>query len=125
MSIETTTSFVLGPMSDVQLGEGRAYAVGDRQIAVFRLSDGTLRATDAACPHNGGPSPTASPTSVSSCARCISTRSASPTAAAPPPASARSAPIRSPTRADRSSSSSTLAEPEVLTSGAERSPDPS
>ncbi len=55
MSIETTTSVVLGPMSDVQLGEGRAYAVGDRQIAVFRLADGTLRATDAACPHNGGP----------------------------------------------------------------------
>ncbi|QHN27548.1 Rieske 2Fe-2S domain-containing protein [Gordonia pseudamarae] len=57
MSVDTTsgTAVVLGPMSDVQLGEGRAYAVGDRQIAVFRLSDGTLRTTDAACPHKGGP----------------------------------------------------------------------
>lgn len=51
----TGTSVVLGATSDVRLGEGRAYAVEDQQIAVFRLSDGTLRATDAACPHNGGP----------------------------------------------------------------------
>lgn len=26
-----------------------------RAFAVFRLSDGSLRVTDAACPHNGGP----------------------------------------------------------------------
>ncbi|MFZ2240243.1 MAG: Rieske (2Fe-2S) protein [Gordonia amarae] len=53
--ISTGTAVILGPMSDVQVGDGRAYAVGELQIAVFRLSDGTLRATDAACPHNGGP----------------------------------------------------------------------
>ena len=82
MSIETTTSAVLGPMSDVQLGEGRAYAVGDRQIAVFRLSDGTCAQPTPPARTTAAPSPTASPTSVSSCARCISTRSASPTAAA-------------------------------------------
>ena len=45
----------LGPVDDIPVGEGRAYAVGGRQIAVFRLRDGSLRATDAVCPHRGGP----------------------------------------------------------------------
>lgn len=43
------------PADAIPLGEGRAFAVGDEQIAVFRLRDGTLRATQAACPHAGGP----------------------------------------------------------------------
>lgn len=42
-------------ISDIPVGEGRALAVGDRQVAVFRLRDGTLRALDAVCPHRGGP----------------------------------------------------------------------
>jgi nitrite reductase (NADH) small subunit len=29
--------------------------VGDEQVAVFRLRDGTLRALGARCPHAGGP----------------------------------------------------------------------
>lgn len=45
----------LGPVSDIPLGEGRAYAVADQQVAVFRLRTGALRATAAACPHAGGP----------------------------------------------------------------------
>jgi nitrite reductase (NADH) small subunit len=52
---ETTTSHRLGPVAAVPLGEGRAFAVGDEQVAVFRLRDGTLRATQARCPHAGGP----------------------------------------------------------------------
>ncbi|WP_416220815.1 Rieske (2Fe-2S) protein [Cellulomonas sp. S1-8] len=46
---------VVGPLSEIPLGEGRAYAVGGRQVAVFRLRSGALRALDAACPHRGGP----------------------------------------------------------------------
>jgi len=46
---------VLGPADEIPIGEGRAYAVGGRQIAVFRLRDGSLRALDAVCPHRGGP----------------------------------------------------------------------
>ncbi len=46
---------VLGPVDDIPLGEGRAYAVGDDMVAVFRLRDGTLRALSAVCPHRGGP----------------------------------------------------------------------
>ena len=49
------TEHRLGPVEDIPVGEGRAYAVGDVQIAVFRLRNGALRATQAVCPHAGGP----------------------------------------------------------------------
>jgi nitrite reductase (NADH) small subunit len=45
----------LGPVDGVPVGEGRAFAVDGEQIAVFRLRDGGLRATQAGCPHAGGP----------------------------------------------------------------------
>jgi nitrite reductase (NADH) small subunit len=45
----------IGPVVEIPVGEGRAYAVQGRQIAVFRLRDGSLRALDAVCPHRGGP----------------------------------------------------------------------
>lgn len=45
----------LGPVHDIPLGEGRAYAVEGEMIAVFRLRDGSLRAVSALCPHKGGP----------------------------------------------------------------------
>jgi nitrite reductase (NADH) small subunit len=45
----------LGRLDDIPLGEGRAYAVGDDRIAVFRLRDGSVRALSAICPHRGGP----------------------------------------------------------------------
>jgi nitrite reductase (NADH) small subunit len=46
---------ILGPVSDIPPGEGRAYAVGGEAVAVFRLRDGSLRAVSAICPHRGGP----------------------------------------------------------------------
>jgi nitrite reductase (NADH) small subunit len=46
---------VLGPVDEIPVGEGRAYAVGTEMIAVFRLRDGSLRAVSAVCPHKGGP----------------------------------------------------------------------
>lgn len=59
MSAPEITSHRLGPVESVPLGEGRAFAVGDTQVAVFRLRDGaggwTLHAMQAACPHAGGP----------------------------------------------------------------------
>ena len=45
----------LGPVIEIPLGEGRAYAVAGAQVAVFRLRDGSLRALAAVCPHAGGP----------------------------------------------------------------------
>jgi nitrite reductase (NADH) small subunit len=50
-----TTSHVVGRVEDVPPGEGRAFVAGGVQVAVFRLRDGSLHATQAACPHSGGP----------------------------------------------------------------------
>lgn len=45
----------VGPVEDLTPGEGRAYVVDGKQVAVFLLGDGTVRAMDAVCPHRGGP----------------------------------------------------------------------
>lgn len=57
MSADSMNSgtYVLGPVDQIPLGEGRAFAVDGEQIAVFRLRDGSLRALAAVCPHRGGP----------------------------------------------------------------------
>ena len=51
----STGTHVLGPVDQIPLGEGRAFAVDGEQVAVFRLRDGSLRALGAVCPHRGGP----------------------------------------------------------------------
>ncbi len=51
----SSTAYTVGRVEDVPLGEGRAFVAGDTQVAVFRLRDGSLHATQAACPHAGGP----------------------------------------------------------------------
>ena len=51
----TTTAVTVGRVDEVPPGEGRAFVAGGVQIAVFRLRDGSLHATQAACPHAGGP----------------------------------------------------------------------
>jgi nitrite reductase/ring-hydroxylating ferredoxin subunit len=53
--VRTTTEHVLGRLEDIPPGEGRAFVAGGTQVAVFRLRDGSLHATQAACPHAGGP----------------------------------------------------------------------
>ncbi|MFI6430846.1 MULTISPECIES: Rieske 2Fe-2S domain-containing protein [Rhodococcus] len=52
---EDATPTTLGAVTDLTPGEGRAYAIHGLQLAVFLLSDGTIRAMDAVCPHKGGP----------------------------------------------------------------------
>jgi nitrite reductase (NADH) small subunit len=48
-------AYTVGLIEDVPPGEGRAFAVAGTQVAIFRLRDGSLHATQAACPHAGGP----------------------------------------------------------------------
>ncbi len=48
-------AYAVARVDDVPLGEGRAFVAGGVQVAVFRLRDGSLHATQAACPHAGGP----------------------------------------------------------------------
>lgn len=51
----TATEHVVGRIEEIPAGEGRAFVAGGTQIAVFRLCDGSLHATQPACPHAGGP----------------------------------------------------------------------
>jgi nitrite reductase (NADH) small subunit len=51
----TTIEHVVGRVDDVPPGEGRTFVVAGLQVAIFRLRDGSLHATQAACPHAGGP----------------------------------------------------------------------
>ncbi len=54
-AVLSETGFVaVGAAADVPELEGRSVLVDGRRIAVFRLPDGWA-ATDAACPHRGGP----------------------------------------------------------------------
>ena len=45
----------LGPVDAIAPGQGRAFIVAGRTIAVFRQRDGRVFATDNQCPHRGGP----------------------------------------------------------------------
>ncbi|TFV50348.1 Rieske (2Fe-2S) protein [Blastococcus sp. TF02A-35] len=53
--VATATGVVVGRVDDVPPGEGRTFVAGGEQVAVFRLREGSLHATQAACPHAGGP----------------------------------------------------------------------
>jgi nitrite reductase (NADH) small subunit len=53
--VSTRPTYRLGPVGQIPFGEGRAFAAGSEQVAVFRLRDGSLRAVSAVCPHRGGP----------------------------------------------------------------------
>lgn len=54
--VDTATGWiVVGSTADLTPGEGRTYVVDGRQVAVFLLADGSVRATEAVCPHRGGP----------------------------------------------------------------------
>ncbi|SHN84471.1 nitrite reductase (NADH) small subunit [Geodermatophilus obscurus] len=48
-------AYAVGRVEEVPPGEGRAFVAGGVPVAVFRLRDGSLHATQAACPHAGGP----------------------------------------------------------------------
>ena len=50
-----TSDVTIGRVDEIPVGEGRTFAVGGEQIAVYRMRDGTLRALGAVCPHRGGP----------------------------------------------------------------------
>ena len=58
--IATTTAlgpFVvnLGRAAEIPRGEGRVFQVDGQFIAVFRTRDSNVFATEATCPHKGGP----------------------------------------------------------------------
>jgi len=46
---------ILGPLTLIPVGEGRRFAVRGTAVAVFRTRAGQVFATQADCPHRGGP----------------------------------------------------------------------
>ena len=50
-----TPTVPLGSIDQIPLGEGRVFRLDSRDIAVFRCRNGEVHATDATCPHRGGP----------------------------------------------------------------------
>ena len=53
--LTTAVEVDLGPLESVPLGEGRTVIVDGRSIAIFRPRSGQVYATQADCPHLGGP----------------------------------------------------------------------
>lgn len=57
----TSAEHLLGPLSQVPVGEGRMFELSDVDpggpvaVAVFHLRSGAVHATQAACPHREGP----------------------------------------------------------------------
>ena len=51
----TMTERCIGHLSQIPRGEGRQFDIDGRLVAVFHLRDGGVYATQAACPHRGGP----------------------------------------------------------------------
>ena len=45
----------LGSIEKIPLGQGRSFNIEGQQVAVFRQRDGTIFATQSACPHKQGP----------------------------------------------------------------------
>lgn len=45
----------LGPVDLIPEGEGKEFVVDGYRVAVFRLRGGGVAATQAECPHRGGP----------------------------------------------------------------------
>jgi nitrite reductase (NADH) small subunit len=46
---------IIGTLGQIPRGEGRNFVVDGKPIAVFHTSAGEVFATQAACPHRGGP----------------------------------------------------------------------
>ena len=46
---------LVGEVKQLAKGEGRTFVVGGRRVAVFYTRSGDIFATQAECPHSGGP----------------------------------------------------------------------
>jgi nitrite reductase (NADH) small subunit len=54
-AVQTRAGQRIGPLHQIPVGEGRAFAVHGEQVAVFRRRDGRVFGLGAVCPHRGGP----------------------------------------------------------------------
>jgi nitrite reductase (NADH) small subunit len=55
MQVHQEVLLEVGPLDFVGVGQGRCIIVDEKQIAIFRLRDGSVFALDNICPHRAGP----------------------------------------------------------------------
>ena len=55
VALPLTSVYNLGPLTRIPRGEGRTFHLEGLAIAVFRARNGEVFATQALCPHRGGP----------------------------------------------------------------------
>ena len=53
--VNAARQVLVGDVAQLPKGEGRTYEVEGRRLAVFRTRSGAIFATQAECPHKGGP----------------------------------------------------------------------
>jgi nitrite reductase (NADH) small subunit len=51
----TESEMTIAPLAAIPPGEGRTFEIAGQRIAVFRTRAGQVFATQAECPHKGGP----------------------------------------------------------------------
>ncbi len=55
LPVEYAVTCNLGPIQRIPPGEGRVFRIGEIDVAVFRTRADGIFATQARCPHRGGP----------------------------------------------------------------------
>jgi len=50
-----TSGMLIGQLAQIPRGEGRAFEIAGRRIAVFHTQSGEVLASQAECPHRNGP----------------------------------------------------------------------
>jgi nitrite reductase (NADH) small subunit len=53
--MRSSVAYDAGPADSIPLGQGREVRIEGRRIALFRTRGGAIYATQAWCPHRGGP----------------------------------------------------------------------
>lgn len=51
---DSLTKFLVGTVDDIPERLGKTIRIGDKEVAMFRLANGTIRAIENRCPHKGG-----------------------------------------------------------------------
>lgn len=50
----STTKLLIGTLDEIKERIGKTVRVGEKEIAVFKLSNGQIKAIENHCPHKGG-----------------------------------------------------------------------
>lgn len=54
MASKSVTKISIGSIHELKARIGKTVSIGEKEVAVFKLSTGTVRAVENRCPHKGG-----------------------------------------------------------------------